>query len=192
MLPHFDISLEDYINSDSYELIFDRTGVYDYKMTNDVIEELQEKLIEQKLDRPSLKRLFGIIVESLENAFRHSVEQNEKLNHKVNILIYLLRYGKNYKLVVGNFIDKEECVSLCKRFDKILDLEKRELQELCIDRMKKGFINIKGGGGLGILDIAIRSEGNLILKSFPAKGDNQLFLLEANIKASKIGGGSKA
>ena len=78
-----------------------------------------------------------------------------------------------------------ECIDLQKRFNKILELEKHEIQELCMERMKQGIINKKGGGGLGMLDIALRSEGNVIFKTFPASEKNDLFLLEALVKASK-------
>jgi len=187
MLPHFDIELKEYIHSDSFELIYESLGVYDYNKINDVIEELKNKLILQNLDKPSCKRLFGIVVESLENAYRHSVEQSDKLDKKVNLLIYLLKYGKNFKLIVGNFIDKDECAALQSRFNKILELEKHEIQELCMERMKNGIINKKGGGGLGMLDIALRSEGNVIFKTFPANDKEELFLLEALVKTSRSG-----
>jgi hypothetical protein len=51
--------------------------------------------------------------------------------------------------------------------------------------MKNGIINKKGGGGLGMLDIALRSEGNVIFKTFPASDKNELFLLEALVKANR-------
>ena len=185
MLPHFDIELKKYVHSNSFELIYESSGIFDYSKINDAMEDLKQKLILQNLDKPSCKRLFGIVVESLENAFRHSVEQTDQLDQKVNLLIYLLKYGKNFKLIVGNFVDKDECVDLQKRFNKILELEKHEIQELCMERMKQGIINKKGGGGLGMLDIALRSEGNVIFKTFPASEKNDLFLLEALVKASK-------
>ena len=185
MLPHFDIELKKYVHSSSFELIYESSGIFDYSKINDAMEDLKQKLILQNLDKPSCKRLFGIVVESLENAYRHSVEQTDQLDQKVNLLIYLLKYGKNFKLIVGNFVDKDECIDLQKRFNKILELEKHEIQELCMERMKQGIINKKGGGGLGMLDIALRSEGNVIFKTFPASEKNDLFLLEALVKASK-------
>ena len=185
MLPHFDIELKKYVHCNSFELIYESSGIFDYGKINDAMEDLKQKLTLQNLDKPSCKRLFGIVVESLENAYRHSVEQTDQLDQKVNLLIYLLKYGKNFKLIVGNFVDKDECIDLQKRFNKILELEKHEIQELCMERMKQGIINKKGGGGLGMLDIALRSEGNVIFKTFPASEKNDLFLLEALVKASK-------
>ena len=185
MLPHFDIELKKYVHSSSFELIYESSGIFDYSKINDAMEDLKQKLILQNLDKPSCKRLFGIVVESLENAYRHSVEQTDQLDQKVNLLIYLLKYGKNFKLIVGNFVDKDQCIDLQKRFNKILELEKHEIQELCMERMKQGIINKKGGGGLGMLDIALRSEGNVIFKTFPASEKNDLFLLEALVKASR-------
>ena len=52
--------------------------------------------------------------------------------------------------------------------------------------MKDGCIDQKGGGGLGILDIAIRSEGNIITKSFPAENNQDFFVLEATIDTKKL------
>ena len=185
MLPHFDIKLKEYVHSDSFELIYESSGSFDYNKINNSMEDLKQKLILQNLDKPSCKRLFGIIVESLENAYRHSVEQSDQLDKKVNLLIYLLKYGKNFKLIVGNFVDKGVCIDLQNRFNKILELDKHEIQELCMERMKNGIINKKGGGGLGMLDIALRSEGNVIFKTFPASDKNELFLLEALVKANR-------
>ena len=185
MLPHFNTEIRNSIISNGYELVFECVDTFNKKKISNTIEHLKRKLISQNLERTSCKRVFGCIVESLENAFKHSSEQNENLENKVNLIINLLKYGNNFKLIVGNFLSKEECVTLTNRFNNILKLEKYELQEHCIEIMKFGCIDSKGGGGLGILDIAIRSEGNIITKTFPAENDIDFFVLEATIDTKK-------
>jgi len=186
MLPHFNSEIRDSIISNGYELIFECKDSFDKKKISTTIEHLKWKLIEQKLERASCKRVFGCIVESLENAFRHSSEQNECLENNVNLIINLLKYGNNFKLIVGNFLSKDQCVTLTNRFNNIVKLEKFEIQEHCIEIMKHGCIDHKGGGGLGILDIAIRSEGNIITKYFPAENNQNFFVLEATIDTKKL------
>ena len=77
MLPHFDIELKKYVHSSSFELIYESSGIFDYSKINDAMEDLKQKLILQNLDKPSCKRLFGIVVESLENAYRYIEEQTD-------------------------------------------------------------------------------------------------------------------
>ena len=185
MLPHFNQEIKESILISSYELVFECSDTFNQAKLTKVIEQLKWKLIDQNLNRTCCKRVFGVIVESLENAFKHSSEQNDRLANEVNLALFLLKYGNNFKLVVGNFISQDHCVLLKQRFEDIVKLEKYELQERCIEIMKKGFIDTKGGGGLGILDIAIRSEGNVITKSFPAKNNLDFFVLEATIDTKK-------
>ena len=186
MLPHFNTEIRDSIISNGYELVFESKDTFDKKKISDTIELLKWKLVAQNLERTSCKRVFGCIVESLENAFRHSSEQNEALENDVNLIINLLKFGNNFKLIVGNFLTKDECINLTNKFNNILKLEKFEIQEHCVEIMKHGFIDSKGGGGLGILDIALRSEGNIVTKSFPAEKDFDFFVLEATIDTKKL------
>ena len=186
MLPHFNTEIRDSIISKGYELVYECIDSFDKKKISNTIEHLKWKLIAQNLERTSCKRVFGCIVESLENAFRHSADQNECLENDVNLIINLLKYGDNFKLIVGNFLTKDQCVTLTNRFNNIIKLEKFELQEHCIEIMKHGCIDNKGGGGLGILDIAIRSEGNIITKYFPSENDLNFFVLEATIDTKKL------
>ena len=61
MLPHFDIELKKYVHSNSFELIYESSGIFDYSKINDAMEDLKQKLILQNLDKPSCKRLFGTL-----------------------------------------------------------------------------------------------------------------------------------
>ena len=183
MLPDFSLEIKNSINK-SYKLIYECSAAFDQRKLSLTIEQLKWKLKAQNLQRSNCKRVFGVIVESLENAFKHSAEQNKLLENKVNLAVFLLKHGNNFKLIVGNFIDSKTVVVLKERFDKLLELPKVDLQESYLKIMNQACIDSKGGGGLGILDIAIRSEGNIITRSYPAKQNTNFFVLEATIQAN--------
>ena len=183
MLPEFSNEIKNSIPK-SFVLIYECLGQFDQNRLSYTIENLKSNLKSQNLQRSNCKRVFGVIVESLENAFKHSVEQNKFLNNKVNLAVFLLKQGNNFKLIVGNYINADAVEKLKKKFEELLQLPRVELQENYLKKMNAASIDTKGGGGLGILDIAIRSEGNIITRSIRGTKNNDFFVLEATIEAN--------
>ncbi len=95
-------------------------------------------------------RLFSIMVECLENAYRHnyrSPEQNPQIKIELN------QNGDKTSLTVGNLINNNELPSLTNRIDELNLMDIAEIKKKYNDTIKKTHISEKGGAGLGLLKI---------------------------------------
>lgn len=125
-------------------------------------------LIEIKLDdtveKPNIrKRVYNVLVESLQNLFHHVDEPDDSLkSYGNNYGIFVISDVTNgYLISTGNFIKNDRQSNLKERIDKINSLTKDELKEYYKFILNSQKFTEKGGGGLGLIDIAKRAGKNL-------------------------------
>lgn len=126
---------------------------YDGEITFDKIEEILT-LFTQKMpetDNPVCKiRLFSIMVEGLENAFRHNFDSPE---HNPQIKVLLTQNGGKFLLRIGNRVDNNDLKKLTNHIDELNQLSQPEVKKLYNKTIHQGHITEKGGAGLGLLKI---------------------------------------
>jgi hypothetical protein len=116
-------------------------------------------------------------VESLQNLFHH-IETNhegiqEELDPKFGVLV-IEREGEFYKVTTGNFVNTKRIKFLKEKIDKINSLTKDELKDMYKFILNHQKLSAKGGGGLGLVDIA-RKSGNKLEYEFYIYDDNYSF-----------------
>lgn len=126
---------------------------YDGEITFDKIEEILT-LFTQKMpetNNPVCKiRLFSIMVEGLENAFRHNFDSPEQ-NPQIKAL--LTQNNNKYVLSIGNRVDNNELKKLTNHIDELNQLSQSDIKKLYNKTIHHGQITEKGGAGLGLLKI---------------------------------------
>ena len=125
-------------------------------------------LIEIKLDdsveKPNIrKRVYNVLVESLQNLFHHVDEPDDSLNtYGNNFGMFVISEVTNgYLISTGNFIKTDNQDILKEKIDKINSMNKEELKEYYKFVLNNQKFSDKGGGGLGLIDIAKRTGKNL-------------------------------
>jgi hypothetical protein len=93
------------------------------------------------------------------------------------------KLDNQYNIITGNYIKKENVAGLKKRLDDINLLSKEELKEYYKSVLNNGEMSMKGGGGLGMIDIA-RKTGEKLNFSF-APVDDTFSFFTLNIKISQ-------
>ncbi len=94
--------------------------------------------------------------------------------------------GKNknvYTIITGNYIINENVHGLKTRLDEVNSLTKEELKEYYKKVLNNGEMSLKGGGGLGMIDIA-RKTGEKLDYNF-LDIDNKVSFFTLNIKVSQ-------
>lgn len=126
---------------------------YDGEITFDKIEFLLT-LFNQKMPdtkSPVCKtRLFSIMVECLENAYRHNYccpDENPQIK------VELIQDNDNYTLSIGNQIGNSELLLFTKRIDYLNTLSFTEIKKLYSETIREAHISEKGGAGIGLLKI---------------------------------------
>jgi len=167
---------------DFYEKMEDGKIMLSFKgeITPDLLSSIL-LIMESKLDNlgeePKLrKKVYNVLVECLQNLYHHNDVNNETL--KSNSKTALLLIGRNdqstYKIITGNYIANENVDNFRDRLEKINSLNKEELKEFYLSTLSNEEFSEKGGGGLGMIDIA-RKSGQKILYSFTNVDENNSF-----------------
>ncbi len=146
---------------------------YKGSITSDLISNVLE-VVEAKLDDLSetskiRKKVYNVLVESLQNLYHHIDELpkglSENYEPKFGVLVVSRVDNNVYKITTGNFVTSGKIKLLKDKIDKINTLSKDELKDMYKFILNHQKLSAKGGGGLGLVDIA-RKTGNKLEYSF--------------------------
>ena len=137
------------------------TGELDMKIINALITSVKFKLKEVEHTPRIQKRIYGIMVESLE-AVHRGYAITQKKNKKINLFsIFTLSFDKDYYyLVSGNYVFNEDIELQKAQIDKINALNIDGKKKLYRDCISDGNMN-EHNADLAIVDIAIKSNNVL-------------------------------
>jgi len=157
-------------DTDGRETIFSYEGDVSSERINFILEGIENKFVELSSELKVRKKIYNIMVEALQNLFHHSDDVPgdlvEKIGKRFGVII-LAKTDNSYVLTAGNFIKSEKVAFLTEKIEKINSLSKDELKEMYKFILNFQKISAKGGGGLGLIDIARRSENKLGYKFYP-------------------------
>ena len=168
---------EYYTNLSKGDVILAYKGSITSDLINDILETVEKKLEEANADSKLRKKIYNVLVESLQNLFHH-IEMvhegiEEELDPKFGILV-IDRENEIYKVTTGNFVNSKRIKFLKEKIDKINSLTKDELKDMYKFILNHQRLSAKGGGGLGLVDIA-RKSGNKLEYAFYNYNDDYYF-----------------
>ena len=105
-------------------------------------------------------------MEDLQNLYHHIDEfeivgSPEELAEKKSAIFSISRTPESYDIVTGNYIDQANVKDISQKIEYINSLDKDELKAYYKEVLNNGVLSKKGGGGLGLIDIARRSGSKL-------------------------------
>jgi hypothetical protein len=168
---------EYYTNLSKGDVILAYKGSITSELINDILEAVESKLEKNNADSRLRKKIYNILVESLQNLFHH-IEQHhegigEALDPKFGVMV-IEQQGELYKVTTGNFIHAKRIKFLKEKIDKINSLTRDELKDMYKFILNHQRLSAKGGGGLGLVDIA-RKSGNKLEYEFYKYNDDYSF-----------------
>ena len=146
-------------------------------LINNVLEEIEEKMDSVDEQAKVRKKVYNVLVESLQNLYHHVEELPENLRNDMDAkfgVLVVSRVNDAYKISTGNFISSEKIKFLKDKIDKINSLSKDELKDMYKFILNHQKLSAKGGGGLGLVDIA-RKTGNKLEYTFQHYIDDYYF-----------------
>lgn len=121
------------------------------------------QIMESKMDRLNessrlKKKVYNILVEALQNLYHHLDKNINSSDNVYNIVMFSVGKKDNeYSIFTGNYIKKDNAQDLKEKLEKINSLDQIELKEYYKEVLNNGMMSEKGGGGLGMIDIARKS-----------------------------------
>ncbi|ALO14746.1 hypothetical protein L21SP5_01082 [Salinivirga cyanobacteriivorans] len=179
-------NLENWIAQKTQEqVIFTFKGELSESMLTDLLVIVENKLEGVEASKKIRKKVYNVAIESLQNLFHHScpVFLNGTQKKDVRYSIMIITYSKNaIKVTTGNFVDEQKSNFLKKHIDKINKLSKDELKILYKDILDNQQFSDKGGGGLGLVDIARKAENKINYNFYSDKKSLSFFDFSIEIK----------
>jgi hypothetical protein len=161
-----------YKGSISAELITNVLGVVESKL---------DHVIDKSITK---KKIYNILVESLQNLYHHVDDLPNLINESMDIhfgIFVISKVNDSYQIRTGNFIINDKIQKLKERLEKIKSLSKEELKDLYKFVLNNQKFSEKGGGGLGLIDIARRTDGRVEFEFDDFNDDYSFFSLNITI-----------
>lgn len=160
-------------------------GVITSELLSSVLQIMEVKL-DNLAEPPKTKRkVFNVLVECLQNLYHHidEIPGNDDFNPRMDrSAIFMISKGDDhYSILTGNFIFSQNVEPLRNRIDFINKMERDELRAYYKSVLNNGEMSEKGGGGLGIIDIARKSGQKLEYSFMPVDEENSFFSLNVKI-----------
>lgn len=186
----FDIK-EWYSNKKNSNVLFSYKGAITPIKITDFLDEIEERVAENE-ESPKLKRkIYNILVESLQNIYHHS----EVISDEISVLCDDKNYdntGKfgiimfhkksiGYLLTIANLVKKSKSKLIKDKIDQINALSPEEIKTLYNLILNNHEFSEKGGGGLGMIDVVKRTGSKLEYNFYEYNAELYFYTLEINL-----------
>jgi len=181
----FDIN-EYYSNLNGGDVLLAFKGSITSDLISNVLEVIETKLDDLSEVPKTRKKVYNVLVEGLQNLYHHIDEMPDALNNtferRFGVLVVSRVEPNVYKITTGNFVNSDKIKLLKEKIDKINSLSPDELKDMYKFILNHQKLSAKGGGGLGLVDIA-RKTGNKLEYSFE-NYSNDLYFFNLDIIVS--------
>jgi hypothetical protein len=177
----FDIN-EYFSKLDNKDCILSFKGSVTSDVINRVLEGVEKKLVEADEDGKVRKKVYNVLVESLQNLFHHVdnlPQDSEAISEaKFGVIAINPKDNNGYIVTTGNYITSNKIKPLKDKIDKINSLSQDELKDMYKFILNHQKLTAKGGGGLGLVDIARKTGHKLEYNFYNVNNEYYFFSLD--------------
>ena len=175
----------------SQGVIFAYSGYVTEPVLSGVGEALKQKLTIDDADTKTLRSVFAVFVEQMQNIIRYSAEKAEvslppapDARALMEIRYGILTIGKegsDYVVCAGNLVEREDVPRLHARLSRIREMSKDELRALYKEQLRAEPEAGSKGAGLGFMEIARRASKPIEFDFTEIDANYAFFALKATI-----------
>ena len=171
-------NIENYFSDQSNgDVILFYKGNVDSDVINHVLDTVEDKMVAVNEQSKLRKKVYNVLVESIQNLYHHVEKVPEDFEDQTSEKFCLLVVKKvkgGYNIITGNFVHADNIDTLEEKIKRINNSSREEIKELYKFILNHQRISAKGGGGLGLVDIA-RKTGNKFEYAFKEYNDRYSF-----------------
>jgi hypothetical protein len=157
------------------------SGHFSSDVGKEVLSFTETKLSEADVDSVLRRKVFSIMVETLENVAKYSPGQEPEEKYGMPVAMIRLT-GGIYSLTTGNLILNDKIAPLKEKLDTINSCDKAGLKELFKKALIEQRIDSGSTGNMGLIDMA-RKSGNKLLYQFDKVNDQySYYMLTINVE----------
>jgi hypothetical protein len=150
------------------DIILFYKGNVDSDVINQILDTVEDKMMTMNEHSRLRKKVYNVLVESLQNLYHHVDKvpgDFEDQDAEKYGIVAVRKVDDGYKIITGNFVHSDNVEKLEEKIRRINRSSHEEIKELYKFILNHQRISAKGGGGLGLVDIA-RKTGNKLDYTF--------------------------
>lgn len=147
-------------------------------------ETLKRQLILDAADTTTLRSVFAVFVEQMQNVIRYSVEESTSTDDVDALRFGILTVGRapeGYVIMSGNLIDSNDIDRVSGHVEQLRGMEKPELKVMYKEKLREGPDEHSKGAGIGLIEIARRATYPLEFDVHRYDDNRSFFALKAVI-----------
>ncbi len=153
-------------------------GDFNQEVVNSLLDSVKKIIEDSSLDFQSGKRFYAVAAECLDNVNRYNYKQEG--GSAFSKTFFNVSNDQNYYIIqTGNYILEEQKILLTEKLDKVNSLDTEGLKKFYHEKLSESPAR---GGGLGIIDISLRSGGKISYDSKPVREGVYFIVLLTSIK----------
>ena len=175
----------------SQGVIFAYSGYVTEPVLSGVGEALKQKLAIDDADTKTLRSVFAVFVEQMQNIIRYSAEKaqsslppasDESALKEIRYgILSIGEEGDDYVVCAGNLVQRSDVERLRARLTRIRDMSKDELKALYKEQLRADPEEGSKGAGLGFMEIARRASKPIEFDFTNVDANHAFFALKATI-----------
>jgi hypothetical protein len=164
------------------EVIIDFRGPISFETMEELLNELKCSPAFNELRKPVRKRLYGTVVESIDNIYKYAAyNQFDSQGNSRTPLLSVKKQDDIFTVSVGNLVLNALVDSLRIKLDRVNQLDTEELKTLYEEVINKEAVEADTGAGLGLITMALRTEVDIEYSFEPVDAGYSFFTMKIDI-----------
>jgi hypothetical protein len=160
-------------------ILFSFEGVVEHRTIDYLLNTAVDELDEHAISKPVQKKAFRIMMECLENIQKHS--GNGQSSHSFSKFL-VLKNNSHLIFYTSNSVLNSNIEDIKKRIDEINQSGIEKLKSMQEETLINGKLSDRGGSGIGLINIAIRSNNKFEYVFENIDHETSRFTLQIRIK----------
>ncbi|TGK15232.1 hypothetical protein EHO61_16245 [Leptospira fluminis] len=166
-----------YKEADEYDLLVSFKG----RLSQEVLTELGSLIRTSLSAEVKIKKIFAVFIELAQNMLHYSSERrtNEEMKEAGVGILAVRENSIGYQIASGNLVQNEKLDFLSERIQRINSMNKDELKSFYQQQLRAERPDDSKGSGVGLIDIARKSDGPLVFHFDTVDDNNSFFTISA-------------
>ncbi|MBT4775642.1 MAG: hypothetical protein HOH13_06735 [Crocinitomicaceae bacterium] len=164
------------------KIVVSHFGEFSQDLVNSISNGVEEAMIVAEDKKGTVKRMFSILVEGLQNIRLHG-EKDEDGNQASFLII--AQDEDAYLVTLANLVLITNKPVIEERLSEINSFDEKQVKSLYMEVLTNGIISNKGGAGLGFITMAMKSKNKLNFSIEPINDNLACFCIELKINRKK-------
>lgn len=166
------------IDANNEQLLMNYFGTISDDLINSLGQSMEDLLISYSVSKKLINKLFSIIVEGLKNIVLYGEKTSN--NEKIGFVI-VLKTTTSFKVLFGNLITQKVQPTLEVYLGSIANMSAQQLNKTYIETLETTFVKDVRTSGVGLLVMAMKSDGKLVYQFNEIDEQRYLFTTEVTL-----------